>query len=380
MLSRDTLVSPGLVHYVSLLWSQDMMYLVSNWITTFISLERCVCVIWPFKVKSLFTRTRCIVVLVIIFIVHVASYVPIFASHRLDIVKVKAEHHDLDSQSDARGGVAGIVGFYSQTTSPGLYPPSGNFIFHSDRDYDDSRRTTTLSDISWASSTQTSSNMFDVVEGTSVFHAMEEEYLKVRYARPGLDLDSSVGGNKSKLDLDLGVTNDKNAVRTSTRPMNEDIDVYLDTAGDKDLSKTSETPGIDEYLDLDAEPDQTGKESEAGSKKVMMLTFSKNRALIHHTVDIINGAVLPVVQQALVIASAGGLAYGLKAVSKVRTDARAQREDPGKTKTAILKDNGGGGRGGAKPAQKSGLSQKEMRLVKVVAFLALILTICNIPR
>ena len=108
-------------------------------------------------------------------------------------------------------------------------------------------------------------------------------------------------------------------------------------------------------------------------EKILVVKFTRNRAVIHHTVDIINGALLPVVQQALVIASAGGLAYGLKAASKVRVGAHAyiSASDKGKEDRDP---------GEAKQAQKSSLSQKEVRLVKVVAFLTLILTICNIPR
>ncbi|CAG5117803.1 unnamed protein product, partial [Candidula unifasciata] len=34
-------------------------YFTSCWITTVISIERCLCVVYPFKVKLMFTRSRC---------------------------------------------------------------------------------------------------------------------------------------------------------------------------------------------------------------------------------------------------------------------------------------------------------------------------------
>ncbi|GFO26546.1 chemosensory receptor c [Plakobranchus ocellatus] len=199
LLPKDTRIPPGLVHYVRLLWSKDMMYLVSNWITTLISLERCVCVIRPFK--------------------------------RFTIA------------------------------------PSSSAINHTP-----SLREDTIPE-SWK--------------------------------------------KKSKDDF---------------------------------------------YNDVDEEV-----------QEIMVVGFSENRAVIHHTVDIINGAVLPVLQQALVIASAGDLAYGLKSASKVRTKGHAQNADSEKTTGSRDSVN-------AKQPQKSVLSKKEIRLVKVVSVLALILTICNIPR
>ncbi|KAK3793001.1 hypothetical protein RRG08_032264 [Elysia crispata] len=308
VLPRDTLVSPGLVHYVSLLWSQDMMYLVSNWITTFISLERCICVIWPFKVKSLFTRARSIAVIVIIFVVHVASYAPVFASHRLEIVKVKAEQQHLGSGSDASSGFPGLLNSFSSTVS----------------------------------SLDTSPRSFMSQTGKEGGLSLPDDSTDFPLKFTGLHSPLVFTQSPSPLSEEVGITS-------------------VALAKDKETSA-----GPDEALDPDIEAVMAMR-----SKKFMIVAFSHNRAVIHHTVDIINGAVLPVVQQALVIASAGGLAYGLKATSRVRTGGHAQKSDTEKG----TKDEGE-----TKQAQKSGLSQKEMRLVKVVAFLALILTICNIPR
>lgn len=186
--SPSRFMNPILIQYVSLCWSQDLMYLVSNWITTFISLERCYCVINPFKVRATFTRNRSIAAVVFIYAFHIGSYLPIFATHRLD----------------------------------------------------------------WASE------------------------------------DASNFSNFST---------------------------------------------------------------------VMVVSYGPNRATIHHAVDILNGAVLPVIQQALVIGSAVCLSYGLKSSSKVRK--QKQGDDV---------------------KRRSMLSQKESRLVTVVVFLALILTVCNTPR
>ncbi|XP_059140123.1 uncharacterized protein LOC131928195 [Physella acuta] len=60
-------------------WAGYITYLISCWITTVISLERCVCVIAPFTVKVLFTRKRCVLTIVAIYCVHITIHIPMFA-------------------------------------------------------------------------------------------------------------------------------------------------------------------------------------------------------------------------------------------------------------------------------------------------------------
>ncbi|CAG5131486.1 unnamed protein product, partial [Candidula unifasciata] len=55
---RDTdLFSPD-VHILSGTWPHIIFTRITGWITAFISLERCVCVIKPLKIKTMFTRKR----------------------------------------------------------------------------------------------------------------------------------------------------------------------------------------------------------------------------------------------------------------------------------------------------------------------------------
>ena len=56
----------------------DIFNLIPVWITAFISLERCPCVAFPFKIKSLVTGTRTLVALITIFVV---TMVPLFTIH-----------------------------------------------------------------------------------------------------------------------------------------------------------------------------------------------------------------------------------------------------------------------------------------------------------
>ncbi|KAH9493221.1 hypothetical protein Btru_020925 [Bulinus truncatus] len=59
------------VNYVS--------YLISCWITTMLSVERCFCVVSPFTVRRVFTRERCVIATLVIYSVHIGVHTPIFA-------------------------------------------------------------------------------------------------------------------------------------------------------------------------------------------------------------------------------------------------------------------------------------------------------------
>ncbi|BFZ09213.1 hypothetical protein BsWGS_12252 [Bradybaena similaris] len=67
-------------------WIINSMYQVSCWITVTVSLERCICVVSPFKVKQIFTRLRCALAILVIYVIHISLYLPIFISHKMDWV------------------------------------------------------------------------------------------------------------------------------------------------------------------------------------------------------------------------------------------------------------------------------------------------------
>ncbi|CAG5127801.1 unnamed protein product [Candidula unifasciata] len=55
------------VHLITGTWPHIVFTRITGWITAFISLERCVCVIQPLKVKTMFTRKRHVIAMVAIF-------------------------------------------------------------------------------------------------------------------------------------------------------------------------------------------------------------------------------------------------------------------------------------------------------------------------
>lgn len=79
-------VDPMALLYAGPAWLADSLFLCSGWILTFLSLERCVCVMFPFKVKQIFTRNRAIVAVVLIHLITASSYIPIYMSHWLEWV------------------------------------------------------------------------------------------------------------------------------------------------------------------------------------------------------------------------------------------------------------------------------------------------------
>lgn len=68
-------------------WTVNATYRMSCWITAWISLERCFCVVAPFKVKRIFSRFRCGLVIVTIYVVHICIYSPVFLTHRMQWTK-----------------------------------------------------------------------------------------------------------------------------------------------------------------------------------------------------------------------------------------------------------------------------------------------------
>ncbi|KAH9493232.1 hypothetical protein Btru_020950 [Bulinus truncatus] len=87
-----SLVDLWALAYVYFGWSLYAGYLVSCWITAVISVERCFCVVSPFKVRLIFTRGRCAVVIVFIYVIHVVTLLPVYVVERMQWVPVDPEN------------------------------------------------------------------------------------------------------------------------------------------------------------------------------------------------------------------------------------------------------------------------------------------------
>lgn len=74
--------------YYTLGWAITAIYDVSCWITAMVSVERCYCVVSPFKVKQVFTRYRCISFIMIIYLLHIAIHVPVYTINRQEFVEI----------------------------------------------------------------------------------------------------------------------------------------------------------------------------------------------------------------------------------------------------------------------------------------------------
>ncbi|XP_059157397.1 uncharacterized protein LOC131941852 [Physella acuta] len=59
-------------------WARYVGYFISCWITTIIVLERCYCVVSPFRVRQVFTKTKCVMFIIAICVVHIAMLVPVY--------------------------------------------------------------------------------------------------------------------------------------------------------------------------------------------------------------------------------------------------------------------------------------------------------------
>lgn len=67
-------------------WCHIMFTRISAWITAYITLERCLCVTAPLKVRNVFTPTRTILYLVFVYAIMLASVVPCFYTAHPSIV------------------------------------------------------------------------------------------------------------------------------------------------------------------------------------------------------------------------------------------------------------------------------------------------------
>lgn len=76
-------VDPSAIWSVAFDWLSDSFFHSSGWITTFLGMERCICVTFPFKVKQIFTKNRAIFAILLIYSGTAVLYVPIHATHYL---------------------------------------------------------------------------------------------------------------------------------------------------------------------------------------------------------------------------------------------------------------------------------------------------------
>ncbi|CAG5128584.1 unnamed protein product [Candidula unifasciata] len=69
------------VMYISS-WCHVLFTRISTWITAYITLERCLCVTTPLKVKNLFTPRRTVLYVIFVYVFMLASVTPIFYTAR----------------------------------------------------------------------------------------------------------------------------------------------------------------------------------------------------------------------------------------------------------------------------------------------------------
>ncbi|KAH9493219.1 hypothetical protein Btru_020918 [Bulinus truncatus] len=93
----DSPVDPWFLGGYIFSWSRYVAYLISCWITTVIAVERCFCVVSPFTVRQMFTRTRCVAVLLAICLFHVCIHLPVFIYARVEWTR---QSLGLDSSPD----------------------------------------------------------------------------------------------------------------------------------------------------------------------------------------------------------------------------------------------------------------------------------------
>ncbi|CAG5135729.1 unnamed protein product [Candidula unifasciata] len=90
--ARDTDLFSSDVHVLSGTLPHIIFTRITGWITAFISLERCVCVIKPLKVKTMFTRKRHFNAMIVIYAVTIASAIPAYVSIGLEWTFFPAEN------------------------------------------------------------------------------------------------------------------------------------------------------------------------------------------------------------------------------------------------------------------------------------------------
>ncbi|XP_059155778.1 uncharacterized protein LOC131940891 [Physella acuta] len=81
-------IDPWSLGHFAFSWARYISFLISCWITTLITTERCFCVVFPFKVKQVFTIPRCILATLLIYVVHIGIHLPIYAYAQMAWVDV----------------------------------------------------------------------------------------------------------------------------------------------------------------------------------------------------------------------------------------------------------------------------------------------------
>lgn len=69
--------------YLTASWPHNISCRITSYITIFVTLERCLCIALPLKVKNIFTPAKTTVAIVVIFIVNILSLVPEYATSYL---------------------------------------------------------------------------------------------------------------------------------------------------------------------------------------------------------------------------------------------------------------------------------------------------------
>ncbi|XP_012941610.1 growth hormone secretagogue receptor type 1-like [Aplysia californica] len=72
------------VVYLTAGWPGICFSRISGWITAFITLERCLCIAVPLKVKTMITVKRTVIVLVSIYVTMIGALLPVFYAIRLE--------------------------------------------------------------------------------------------------------------------------------------------------------------------------------------------------------------------------------------------------------------------------------------------------------
>lgn len=81
--TANTPFIPENIHYITGEWPHAISVRISGWLTTIVTVERCLCIIFPLKVKRIVTLTRIKGLVVAVFIVVIASMSPNFYFTRL---------------------------------------------------------------------------------------------------------------------------------------------------------------------------------------------------------------------------------------------------------------------------------------------------------
>ena len=71
-----------IVHFVTY-WPATTMYDYSSYISVFLSVTRCACVVKPLHFKSVFTKNRTVIAVVLLFCIDVLLHIPVLSIHQL---------------------------------------------------------------------------------------------------------------------------------------------------------------------------------------------------------------------------------------------------------------------------------------------------------